>query len=119
MIDARKPKRPPRITGGIEVTDHANRLCQHSLVVVASNGGSNLIYQPTGDQTLAAKVVAVLSAEDYTSGLFVDDHLGRLPGTLPLSAIALPGTAVTPMPASANIGLDVCTPQIVATCVAQ
>jgi hypothetical protein len=46
-------------------------------------------------------VVAVLSAEDYTSGLFVDDHLGRLPGTLPLSAIALEGSAVTPMPAIA------------------
>jgi hypothetical protein len=73
----------------------------HPLVVVASNGGSDLIYLPTGDKALAAKVVAILSAEDYTSGLFVDDHLGRLPGTLPLSAIALLGTAVTPMPAIA------------------
>jgi hypothetical protein len=33
--------------------------------------------------------------------LFVDDALGRIPGTLPLSAIALNGTAVTPMPAIA------------------
>jgi hypothetical protein len=70
----------------------------HPLVVVASNGGSDLVYLPTGDQALAAKVVAILSAEDYTSGLFVDDGFGKIPGTLPLSAIALKGTAVTPMP---------------------
>ena len=73
----------------------------HPLLVVASNGGSDLVYLPTGDKALAAKVVAILSAEDYTSGLFVDDGLGKLPGTLPLSAIALKGTAVTPMPAIA------------------
>jgi hypothetical protein len=70
----------------------------HPLVVVAANGGSDLVYLPTGDKALAAKVVEILSAEDYTSGLFVDDDLGKLPGTLPLSAIALKGTAVTPMP---------------------
>jgi hypothetical protein len=35
------------------------------------------------------------------SGLFVDDGLGKIAGTLPLSAIALKGTAVTPMPAIA------------------
>lgn len=71
------------------------------LVVVASNGGSDLIYLPTGDKDLAARVVAALSVQDYTSGLFVDDALGAIPGTLPLSAIALKGTAVTPMPAIA------------------
>jgi hypothetical protein len=71
----------------------------HPLVVVASNGGSDLVYLPAGDKVLAAKVAAALSAQDYTSGLFVDDGLGKIPGTLPLSAIALRGTAVTPMPA--------------------
>ena len=70
-------------------------------VVVASNGGSDLVYLPTGDKALAARVVAALSAQDYVSGLFVDDALGPIPGTLPLSAIALKGTAVTPMPAIA------------------
>ncbi|MDR3536917.1 MAG: alkaline phosphatase family protein [Acetobacteraceae bacterium] len=73
----------------------------HPVVVVASNGGSDLVYLPTGDKALAAKVVAALSAQDYVSGLFVDDSLGALPGTLPLSAIALKGSAVTPMPAIA------------------
>jgi hypothetical protein len=70
-------------------------------VVIASNGGSDLVYLPKGDKALAAKVVAALSAQDYVSGLFVDDALGAIPGTLPLSAIALKGTAVTPMPAIA------------------
>ncbi|MTJ83534.1 MAG: alkaline phosphatase family protein [Telmatospirillum sp.] len=73
----------------------------HPQVIVASNGGSDLVYLPTGDKELAAKVVAALSRQDYVSGLFVDDSLGRIPGTLPLSAIALKGTAVTPMPAIA------------------
>jgi Type I phosphodiesterase / nucleotide pyrophosphatase len=74
---------------------------QRPLVVVASNGGSDLVYLPTGDKELAAKVVAALSQQDYVSGLFVDDSLGKIPGTLALSDIALKGTAVTPMPAIA------------------
>ena len=36
--------------------------------------------------------------QDYTSGIFVDDALGKIAGTLPLSAIALKGAAVTPTP---------------------
>jgi arylsulfatase A-like enzyme len=73
----------------------------HPAVVVAANGGSDLVYLPTGDKALAAKVVAALATQDYVSGLFVDDGLGPIPGTLPLSAIALKGSAVTPMPAIA------------------
>ncbi len=73
----------------------------HPRIVVAANGGSDLIYLPEGDKELAAKIVAALSAQDYVSGLFVDDSLGKIQGTLPLSAIALKGTAVTPMPAIA------------------
>ncbi len=48
----------------------------HPLVVVASNGGSDLVYLPTNDKMLAARVVEVLSAQDYVSGLFVDESLG-------------------------------------------
>ena len=73
----------------------------HPKVVVAANGGSDLVYLPDGDKALAARVVAALAAQDYVSGLFVDDALGVIPGTLPLSAIALKGTAVTPIPAIA------------------
>ena len=70
-------------------------------VVVAANGGSDLVYIPNGDKALARKVVDILSSQDYVSGLFVDDAFGDIPGTLPLSAISLKGTAVTPMPAIA------------------
>jgi len=70
-------------------------------VVVAANGGSDLVYLPTQDKALAARVVEALLAQDYVSGLFVDDSLGRFPGTLPLSAINLKGRAATPTPAIA------------------
>jgi arylsulfatase A-like enzyme len=70
-------------------------------VVVTANGGSDLVYLPKKDSDLARKVVEILSAQDYVSGLFVDDDFGDIPGTLPLSAIALKGTAVTPFPAIA------------------
>jgi hypothetical protein len=67
-------------------------------VVVASNGGSDLVYVPSKDRALTSKVVEALLAEDYVSGLFVDDDLGSFPGTLPLSAINLKGSSVTPRP---------------------
>ena len=68
-------------------------------VVVAANGGSDLIYLPKGDRDLARRVVDSLARQDYVSGLFVSAALGPIPGTLPLSAIALDGSALTPMPA--------------------
>jgi hypothetical protein len=68
-------------------------------VVVAANGGADLIYLPKPDKLTAARIVQVLSAQDYTSGIFVDSRLGPISGTLPLSAIALEGTALTPSPA--------------------
>ncbi len=70
-------------------------------VVVAANGGSDLVYFPKKDPRLVAATIAALLAQDYVSGLFVDDSLGRFPGTLPLSAINLRGSAVRPMPAIA------------------
>jgi hypothetical protein len=70
-------------------------------VVVAANGGSDLIYIPDGDKAIAKKVVDTLLAQDYVSGLFVDAELGKFPGTLSLDDIALQGTAITPHPAIA------------------
>jgi Type I phosphodiesterase / nucleotide pyrophosphatase len=68
-------------------------------VVVAANGGSDLIYLPTRDHTVAKRVIDILLGQDYVSGLFVDDDLGAFPGTLPFSTINLRGNAVTPRPA--------------------
>jgi arylsulfatase A-like enzyme len=67
-------------------------------VVVAANGGSDLIYLPRLDRELAARVVGVLLEQDYVSGLFVDPRLGPIAGTLPLDAINLAGSAITPRP---------------------
>lgn len=70
-------------------------------VVVAANGGSDLVYLPDGDKALAKCIVDVLLGQDYVSGIFVDSKLGKLPGTLTLDDIALEGSAVTPLPAIA------------------
>src|SRR6202158_2505993 len=67
-------------------------------LVVATNGGSDLIYLPNKDKKLAERAIKALLEQDYVSGLFVDDSLGRFPGTLPMSQIALKGSAVTPNP---------------------
>jgi type I phosphodiesterase/nucleotide pyrophosphatase len=67
-------------------------------IAVAANGGSDLVYIVKKDRELTAKVIDALLAQDYVSGLFVDDSLGRFPGTLPLSAVNLQGSALTPMP---------------------
>jgi hypothetical protein len=68
-------------------------------VVVATNGGSDLIYLPNKDKKLADRTVRALLDQDYVSGIFVDDDLGKMPGTLPLSQLGLRGKAVTPRPA--------------------
>jgi hypothetical protein len=77
-------------------------------VVVAANGGSDLIYLPSaatgaGDRArvrqLGRKVVQLLLARDYVSGLFVDEPaLGRIDGALTLADIGLQGAAVTLRP---------------------
>jgi hypothetical protein len=69
-------------------------------VVVAANGGIDLVYLPKPNaKELAATIVEMLLGQDYVSGLFVDDALGKIPGTLPLSAIHLKGSSMTPVPA--------------------
>ncbi len=68
------------------------------VVIVAANGGSDLVYLPTMDRNLATRIIRMLTAQDYASGLFVDDALGQIPGALPLSAINLKGRSVTPTP---------------------
>ncbi len=89
VADGQHPKRGNGLIG----TDPA-----HPAVVVAANGGSDLVYVPSKDRTLTGKVVEALAAQDYVSGLFVDDEIGAFPATLPLSAINLQGQARTPRP---------------------
>ena len=87
------PARYPKRGNGLIGDDAAN-----PAVAVASNGGSDLVYIPGKDRALTAKVIDALLAQDYVSGLFVDDDLGSFPGTLPMSAVNLKGLARTPRP---------------------
>src|SRR6202035_5401790 len=67
-------------------------------LVVATNGGSDLIYLPNRDKKLADRTVRALLDQDYVSGIFVDDKLGHFPGTVEMSQLNLKGKAVTPNP---------------------
>ncbi|TKW78023.1 MAG: alkaline phosphatase family protein, partial [Bradyrhizobium icense] len=67
-------------------------------VVIATNGGSDLVYLPNKDRKLADRIIKALLEQDYVSGIFVNDELGRFPGTLSMSELGLKGKAVTPHP---------------------
>ena len=72
---------------------------RHPQVVVAPNGGTNLIYLPGPNaRALAPAVVKALTEQDYTGAIFVRDALGPIPGALPTSAVGLQGSARTPAP---------------------
>jgi hypothetical protein len=89
----------PRHGNGVIARDPAS-----PKVIIASNGGSDLLYLPDASSRsqmhqLGVSVVEALMAEDYVSGVFVNEkQVGRIPGSLPTSAIALEGNAVTPHP---------------------
>lgn len=70
-------------------------------VIVAGNGGSDLIYLPNAanKKVLGDRIVDMLLKQDYVSGLFVDESVGKIPGTLSLETIGLRGAARTPKPA--------------------
>ena len=67
-------------------------------VVVAANGGSDLIYLPAHDPDLVKRIVSFLARQDYVGGLFVNDEYKNVPGALPSSSIRLIGSSVTPSP---------------------
>jgi hypothetical protein len=78
----------------------------HPEVIVASNGGSDLIYLPAMNakdpapaKEQAGDIVKFLLGQDYVSGVFVNDRLGKFPGALSMSDVGLMGSARTPQPA--------------------
>jgi arylsulfatase A-like enzyme len=68
-------------------------------VIVAANGGSDLLYVPGGDPEVVKRVVGLVLGYDYVGGVFVDDKYGAIDGALPLSAINLVGSSKVPRPA--------------------
>jgi arylsulfatase A-like enzyme len=68
-------------------------------VIVAGNGGADLIYLPEKSASkLAGTIVKFLTTQDYVAGVFVNDRLGKFPGALSMSDLNLIGSAKTPQP---------------------
>jgi len=71
----------------------------HPDAVVATNGGSDLIYLPQKNaQALAGDIVNFLTTQDYVAAIFVNDKLGKFPGALAMSDVNLIGSAKPPVP---------------------
>jgi arylsulfatase A-like enzyme len=103
LLDPTQGQRPNNgnglIASGTSLSTPDSTTAPPAKVVVAANGGSDLIYVPDNNPETVRQVVNVLSKENYISGLFVDDAYGSVPGTLPLSSINLKGSDQTPTPA--------------------
>ncbi len=89
----------------------------HPQIVISSNGGGDLIYLTGAERkAMAQRLIPLLTAQDYTGTLFVDDDLGPIAGSLPMSLINLKGAARTPQPSIAigfanhlgDCGRDIC-----------
>jgi hypothetical protein len=99
----------------VDIREHQHTSRGHGLigtdpaapqVVVAANGGSDLIYiAPTlaGDAAsrIANALVDALLQQDYVGGLFVDEaRFGKIPGALSTESVGIGGGhALTPHPA--------------------
>jgi hypothetical protein len=70
-------------------------------VIVASTGGSDLLYVPSGSSEVVRSLLDILTELDYVGGVFVDDSYCAIScaGALPLSAIGLVGDSHVPRPA--------------------
>jgi Type I phosphodiesterase / nucleotide pyrophosphatase len=99
-VDSGGPSLPrPRKGNGLIGGTGAMSQPTAAKVIVAANGGSDLIYVPDRDPRLVRDLVGFLVGQPYVDALFVDDRVGkRIPGALPLSAINLAGRALTPTP---------------------
>ncbi len=68
-------------------------------LIVAANGGSDLLYIPSKDRKTVLETLKTLTELDYVSGVFVDDAYCPCPGALPMSTIGLVGSSHLPRPA--------------------
>jgi hypothetical protein len=102
-VDPAKPTSPASrqrpVGGNALIGGSATQGESPARLIVATNGGSDLIYIPDGDRSLAGRAVEFLVRQDYVGALFVDSRLGRFPGALTLADIALEGDARMPRPA--------------------
>ena len=92
------------LTGSALLGDRISKLDgSDARLIVASNGGSDLLYIPSHDPKIVRETLDTLSGLDYVGGIFVDDAFcpspADCPGALPLTAIALKGATKLPTPA--------------------
>jgi hypothetical protein len=67
-------------------------------IIVAANGGSDLVYLPDHDSELLKQIVDFLTTQDYVSGLFVNSRYSEVPGALTLKDVNLEGATQLPTP---------------------
>ncbi len=103
VVDPTKGQNPASGNGVIGGTGKVTNgvIDKDTKVVVAANGGSDLLYVPSNDPALVKQIVALLAQKDYISGIFTDDKFGDIPGALKMSTIGLIGTAELPTPSIA------------------
>ncbi len=71
----------------------------HPDILIGANGGADLLWlRGPNPKALARRTVDALVKQDYVAAIFVDDDLDPIPGTLPMSAIGMVGSAKTPRP---------------------
>jgi hypothetical protein len=72
-------------------------------LIIAANGGSDLLYVPSKDPAIVKSTIATLADLDYIGAIFADDTFcptaTSCPGALPLSSIGLIGSTHLPTPA--------------------
>jgi arylsulfatase A-like enzyme len=90
--------RHPSVGNGIIASDCVMATPKQARVVVAANGGSDLIYVPDGDRATIAEVATFLLGQDYIDAVFVDGAAKEVPGALSLRDINLVGRALLPRP---------------------
>ncbi|HEY4394574.1 MAG TPA: alkaline phosphatase family protein [Polyangia bacterium] len=86
----------PMLGNGLIDSSCAIHEPRQAKIVVAANGGSDLIYFPRGGGPTIADVATFLLAQDYVDAVFTDR---AVPGALALRDINLWGSALTPRPA--------------------
>jgi arylsulfatase A-like enzyme len=90
------PDRHPQLGNGLVAQSCMLREPREAKVIVAANGGADLIYVPRGDTGTIADLTAFLLAQDYVDAVFADR---AIPGALPLRDANLFGSALLPRPA--------------------
>ncbi|GAA0724765.1 alkaline phosphatase family protein [Dokdonella soli] len=58
-------------------------------VIVATNGGNELVYLPAHDQATLAKLVRFLQGRSEVGAIFVAQRYGDIAGTLPMSTVRI------------------------------